>query len=240
MFNIKNILKQKLDFRTKLFMTFVISYTLLLGNLQQRYLIIAVITSLLPYFLLAWEKRYKESLRGFLIIFIAGFSQKYFIYRTEGLWSSLFLFITIIFLRMLPGITMGKYTLTTTDMSEIVYTLKKMHFPDQIIIPLIVMARFFYTVKEDYKQVKDAMYMHKLTTRSLIFKPFKLFEYRTVPLLMCLTRTADEVSVSALTRGLEIGLQRSSISDARFKFIDCFFLFLMFLLIIFYIRSKYA
>ncbi|MDM8311352.1 Cobalt transport protein [Clostridium cadaveris] len=115
-----------------------------------------------------------------------------------------------------------------------------MKIPDQIVIPITVMARFFYTFREDYSQIKDAMYLHGLTTKRLILNPLKLFEYRTVPLLMCLTRTADEVAISALTRGMEIGVKRSSISTSKIKEIDYIFFLIMFLLIGFYIRGKYA
>lgn len=234
------ILQQKLDFRTKLFMTIVLSYTLLLGNLQQKYLVVAVVASFLPYFLLLCDKQYGEALKGGLIILAAAIIQKYFLYHATGMLSSLFLFIAVLCLRMLPGFMMGKYTLLSTDMSDLVYSLKKMKAPDELVIPITVMARFFFTVREDYSQVKDAMYLHGLYARKLLLQPLKLFEYRTVPLLMCLTRTADEVSISALTRGMVVGSKRTSISKARLKGIDWLFFALMFILIGFYIRGKYA
>lgn len=221
-------------------MTIVISYTLLLGNLQQKYLAVAVAASLLPYVLLISERRYKEALKGGIFIIVASIIQKYFLYNATGILTSLFLFISMLFLRMLPGLMMGKYTLVSTDMSKLVCSLKKMKIPDQIVIPITVMARFFYTFREDYSQIKDAMYLHGLTTKRLILNPLKLFEYRTVPLLMCLTRTADEVAISALTRGMEIGVKRSSISTSKIKEIDYIFFLIMFLLIGFYIRGKYA
>lgn len=221
-------------------MTIVISYTLLLGNLQQKYLAVAVAASLLPYVLLISERRYKEALKGGIFIIVVSIIQKYFLYNATGILTSLFLFISMLFLRMLPGLMMGKYTLVSTDMSELVCSLKKMKIPDQIVIPITVMARFFYTFREDYSQIKDAMYLHGLTTKRLILNPLKLFEYRTVPLLMCLTRTADEVAISALTRGMEIGVKRSSISTSKIKEIDYIFFLIMFLLIGFYIRGKYA
>ena len=126
---------------------------------------------------------------------------------------------------------MGKYTFLTTDMSEIVSSLKKLHMPDQMIIPVTVMARFFYTTALDYNQIKDAMYLDGLTTRRLIFHPIKFFEYRIVPLLMVLTRTADEVSISALTRGLEVGKERTYIFTNNLKLIDYVGFVVMILLI---------
>ncbi|MEG1432381.1 energy-coupling factor transporter transmembrane component T [Eubacterium sp.] len=234
------IFRQKLDFRTKLFMTIVIAYTLLLGNLQQKYLVVAVAASLLPYLLLIAQGYYKEAFKGGAFILAAALVQEFFLYHVTGLLSSLLLFITMLFLRMLPGLMMGKYTLVSTDMSELVCALKKMRMPDQIIIPITVMARFFYTVREDYGQIKEAMYLHGLTTRRLMGHPMRLFEYRVVPLLMCLTRTADEVALSAVTRGMDVGSPKSSISDSKLKAIDGIFFGLMLVLIGFYLWGKYA
>ena len=232
--------KQKLDFRTKFFTTLVLSYVMLLGNLQQSYLIVAIIASIIPYLLIATEKRYGEAIKGILFISFAALVQKYLLLQSSGIIASFFLFITMLFLKMLPGLVMGKYTLISTDMSDLVYSLKKMKIPDFLTIPITVMARFFYTVHEDYGQIKDAMYLHGLTTRKLLLTPWKLFEYRIIPLLMCLTRTADEVSISAMTRGLEVNKQRSSISTTKIKTIDYIFFILTFLLIYFYLRGKYA
>ncbi|MDD7771043.1 energy-coupling factor transporter transmembrane component T [Suipraeoptans intestinalis] len=236
----KKGLGQRIDIRTKLFMTGVISYVLLLGNLQQTYLAAAIAISLLPYLLLFLEKRYKESIRGGVLLLAAGLVQKFLLQDAKGVWASLFLFLTVVFLRMAPGIMMGKYAFVTTGMSDLVCALKKMRLPDQIVIPMTVMARFFYTVREDYRQVKDAMYLHGLTTARLLVHPVRLLEYRTVPLLMCLTRTADEVAVSALTRGMEVGKRRSSISGTKLTGIDYAFFALMLLVIGVYIRGKYA
>ena len=137
----------------------------------------------------------------------------------------------MIVLRMLPGLLMGQYTFLTTDMSEIIFSLKKMHVPDQLMIPVTVMARFFYTTSMDYQQIKDAMYMDGLTTSRLLLHPIQFFVYRIVPLLMVLTRTADEVSMSALTRGLEVGKERTFIFTNRLKWIDFLCFFMMILLI---------
>ena len=49
-------------------------------------------------------------------------------------------------------------------MSDLVASLKKMKFLDSLIIPLSVMLRFFYTLKEDYQQIKEAMYLQGLVT----------------------------------------------------------------------------
>ena len=149
-------------------------------------------------------------------------------------------FITMMFLRLLPGFVMARFALASSTMSHMTSALKKMHFPVVLIIPITVMARFFHTAREDYNQVKDAMYLHGLTNRRLFFHPVKLFEYRMVPLFMVLTKTADDVAVSAMTRGLKIHGKRTYIGESRFCMRDYICFLLMLVLIGFYIGGKYV
>lgn len=68
--------------------------------------------------------------------------------------------------------------------------------------------------------IRDAMKMHELNFIKLWNKPEKLIEYRVVPLLMCSTKAADDVAISAMTRGMVLGKPRSSMSDARLRIQD--------------------
>jgi len=230
----------KFDFRTKVFMTLVTSYTLIVGNIQQKYPFVAAFYSLLPYFFLFSIREWRTGINGLIFVSIAFIVQKSLLFNCGGYIESLFLFMTIIFLRLLPGVMMARFALKSSTMSEITLALKRLRFPDEMVIPITVMARFFHTVKEDYRQIKDAMYLHGLTNRRLCLHPVRLFEYRLVPLFMVLTKTADDVSVSAMTRGLRPGGKRSSLSEGRFGLPDYFCFLLMCILIGFYIGGKYA
>ena len=212
-------------------MTLVIPTCLVLGNLPGKNLLAAMLVSFLPCVMMLFGGQLKSGIKGIILVLFASLLQAYLFDQSSGLLNAFVLFFVMIILRMLPGLLMGKYTFLTTDMSELVYSLKKMHFPDQIIIPITVMARFFYTTTIDYRQIKDAMYLDGLTTTSLLLHPLRFFEYRIIPLLMVLTRTADEVSTSALTRGLEVGKERSFIFENRLKLIDFIYFASMFLLI---------
>ncbi|MGJ0845293.1 energy-coupling factor transporter transmembrane component T family protein [Tissierella praeacuta] len=230
----------KIDFRTKILMSVILSYTLILGNIQQNHPIVAAAYSLLPYVFLFWCKEWKTATKGLIFVAIAYIVQKESLFTNSGFLGSVFLFIVMVFLRLLPGFMMAKFAISSSSMSEITASLKKMKVPDTIVIPITVMARFFHTTKEDYRQVKDAMYLHGLTNKRLFFLPVKLLEYRIVPLFMVLTKTADDVSISAMTRGLKIGEVRSSLSESKLGALDYFCFLLMCILIVFYIGGKYA
>ena len=221
----------KIDFRTKAFMTLVIPTCLILGNLPSKNLLVTMLVSFLPCVLMMVDGQLKSGIKGILYISLGILAQKYLFEQQIGLLNGFVLFFVMIVLRMLPGLLMGKYTFLTTDMSEIIYCLKKMHFPDQLIIPITVMARFFYTTTIDYNQIKESMYLDGLTTSKLLIHPVQFFEYRIIPLLMILTRTADEVSISALTRGLEVNKNRTYIFSNHLKCIDYICFVMMFLLI---------
>lgn len=221
----------KIDFRTKLFMTVVLSFILLLGNLQKNHIYIAIFACMLPYLLFFIYGFYARAIKGIILVLIAAIFQEY-LYTTDGILLSISLFVTSLVLNMLPGAMMGSFALSTTDMGEIIATMKKMKIPDQLIIPISVMARFFYTVRIDYSQIRQAMYLNGLVGIKMFLHPLKLFEYRVVPLLMCLTKTSDEVAISAITRGLEVGAKRSSMYEPKLSLFDYILIITMILLAI--------
>ena len=217
----------KIDFRTKILMTVIIPCCLLLGNLPGKSLTAALIASVFPCVLLMLSHKIGSALKGAIMIVLAVLAQKYMLGSSKGFFNSFLLLFIMMMLRMLPGLLMGTYAFSTTDMSEVFSSLKKLRLPDQIVIPVTVMARFFYTCSIDYRQIKNAMYLDGLTTGRLALHPVNFLEYRIIPLLMVLTRTADEVSTSALTRGLEVGQKRSYTFDNRLKWPDLMCVLLM-------------
>ncbi|MDO4666753.1 MAG: energy-coupling factor transporter transmembrane component T [Streptococcus sp.] len=231
----------QLDFRTKLVVTLVISYILLQGNLYNQYFPIIIFLSALPYFLLLLEKKYKEVFKGLSVLLVAVLLEIFLLHRNQSsILDSIVLFITMVTIRMAPGLIMGRYSLLTTTMSDLVASLKKLYFSDLFIIPISIMFRFFYTVKEDYHHVKEAMYLQGLTGKQFFHTPLRIIEYRYVPLLMCLSRTADDVSISAMTRGMRIGRKRSTISQTKLHIQDYVLLILMLFILILDIWSRYA
>lgn len=71
------------------------------------------------------------------------------------------------------------------------------------------------------------MYLQELVTSQFFCQPLCMIEYRFVPLLMCLSRTADDVATSEITRGMSVGQERSSISKSRLRLLDYFWMFAM-------------
>ena len=89
---------------------------------------------------------------------------------------------------------MGYITVRTTTVSEFVASMKKLHLPEQIIIPMSVIFRFFPTVVEEYNAIGDAMKM-----RGIRFgggKASAMLEYRLVPVIMCSVKIGEELNAA--------------------------------------------
>ena len=230
----------KLDFRTKLFMTIVLSYVLVLGNIQTKYFVQAILISTIPIMLLINAKYTRVAIIGMTTLVLVYCADRFLMKLEYSPFVAILLILVMVIKKILPAFLMGKYTILTSNVGESIYSLKKMKCPDEIAIPLTVMVRFFYATKIDYIQIKKAMRLRGLTLKKLIKSPILLFEYRLVPLLMCLSKTADDLTVSAMTKGLSVNQKRTSISKSHIGGIDCIFFLIMVWTIYIYVRGKYA
>lgn len=222
--NFKHIIN--IDFRTKLLMTMFLSLTVLSGKVQYRYPIFLFAISVVPYLLLLDIREYSKCIKGLVLTSAAWAVSEFLPKNTDSFLQGILYMAAAIVIRMLPGIMAGYYTFISTSMSDMTESLRRMHMPDAFIIPVSVMFRFFYSIREDYKNINEAMKMHGLTFIKNITDPARILEYKLVPLLVCSMRTADDVAVCAMTRGMVPGSKRSSISNARLKVLDYIIMFL--------------
>ena len=105
---------------------------------------------------------------------------------------------------MLPCFITGAYAFTTTSASELVCAMRRMRVPESIVIPCVVVIRFFPTIAEDYRQIRNAMALRGIASggAALLRHPAQSLEYILIPLLMNATIVAQDLSVAALTKGL--------------------------------------
>lgn len=230
----------KLDFRTKLFMTIVLSYVMVLGNIQVKYFLQAILISTIPIMLLINAKYTRVAIIGVAALFFIYVADKLLIKFNYNPVVAILLILVMVIKKILPAFLMGKYTILTSNVGESIYSLKKMKCPDELAIPLTIMVRFFYAARIDYGEIKKAMLLRGLTLKKLIKSPLLLFEYRFVPLLMCLSKSADDLTASALTKGLAVNQKRTSISKSHMGIIDFVLFLIMAWAIYLYIRGKYA
>ena len=184
------------------FTSFFISDTILLFGLI-----------LFAFFLYVYSSMWKRALR-FILFFVI-------LYCIE-LWLGKFCEASIVFAiymfiyfasRMTLIAMFGGYITKTTSVSEMLEALNRMKVPRSIGIPFSVLLRFVPTIKIELKALKENMKIRGIVT-------IKYIEYTLVPLLMRMIKISDELSASALIRGLDSDENRVTLTKLRFRTTD--------------------
>ena len=124
---------------------------------------------------------------------------------------------------MLP-IVAGKYLIDSTPIGLLMSALEKLKMPANIVITLSVMFRFFPTLGEEYRCIKNAMKMRGigLNTLNIILHPLVTLEYVMVPLLSSASRIGDELAAAGHTKGVDAPGKKIRYKNARFGIADIF------------------
>lgn len=211
-----------LDPRTKLLLLITVS-TFVLGGLggdKLSFIIPVLCLVTLILFLTAGKIRAAVI---YLVIYSAAYLASLLLLpRLSGISYFLVLGSSGIFSRVMPGVMMGAYVVSTTTVSEFTAAMQRMHISEKIVIPISVMFRFFPTVGEEFSSINTAMRM-----RGISFgggRVGKMLEYRLIPLLTCTAKIGEELSAAALTRGLGGEVRRTNICHIGFKIQDIIFI----------------
>lgn len=119
---------------------------------------------------------------------------------------------------MLPCFITGAYAFTTTSARRDAAH----HVPEAVVIPCVVVIRFFPTIAEDYRQICNAMALRGIASGGwgIVRHPAQSLEYILIPLLMNATNVAQDLSVAALTKGLGREGEHTSHTKIRMTVID--------------------
>ena len=132
------------------------------------------------------------------------------------------LFCGGILTRFVVTIMMGEYVIATTSVSEFISAMEKLHMPQQVTIPLSVMFRLFPTIGAEWRSIRRAMRMRGIHLGGA--KAGQVVEYQMVPMMTSSVRIGEELSASALTRGLGAPVKRTNICRIGFRAQDCLLL----------------
>ncbi len=126
---------------------------------------------------------------------------------------------------MLP-IVAGKYLIDSTPVGLLMSALEKLKMPKSIVITLSVMFRFFPTLGEEYRNIKNAMKMRGigLNALNIILHPLLTLEYMMVPLLASASRIGEELAAAGHTKGVDSPNKKVRYKTARFGIVDVFML----------------
>lgn len=223
--------KKRVNFdpRTKLLLVLFANF-LLLAHVRFKIELIGVSVFFVLFLLIgAWRKAVI-----YFSVFLAAVYLDYFIAEQEyqNYWSVLGIFAVGI-RRFLPAFMAGSISFSTTKASEWVVAMKRLRLPTEIVVPMTVLFRFFPTVIEDYKHIRNAMKLRGIavTNLSVVKKPFKFLENVLVPLLMSASNTAVDLSASSLSRGISSPGKHSSYVKIGFHIQDILLVFVIILIL---------
>lgn len=115
---------------------------------------------------------------------------------------------------MLAGVV-----ISTTKVGEFLSAMAKMRVPKKLTIPLAVMLRYLPTIREDWRFIKDAMRLRDVSPTFIGFlkSPSMTVNCLYVPLLTAASKAADELSIAAVTRGIENPRPRTCLAEIKMQ-----------------------
>ena len=139
----------------------------------------------------------------------------------RGLHMVIFSEFYVLMLWNLSPVILISWDLITTPPGKISAFLSGIHIPTSIILGVLVVFRFFPTMKSELRNVYLSMKNRNLTGIKQILKaPARSCKYALIPLLVRILMLADQLSVSAIARGGESPGIRSSYYESKVKITD--------------------
>jgi energy-coupling factor transport system permease protein len=171
---------------------------------------VATLTFFLFLFLLLMLEGYRRAAVSqscfFIILFIL--LQLNSRFNMNGIFFSAFYFHMI--WRMIP-VFMALQMIMKTPPGEIVAALLKIGIPNKAVLMVAVIFRFAPTVSSEFSAVRESMRCRGLLSiKAIMSSPVATLEHAIVPLLLKSLNVADELSVSAVVRGVEKPGRKSS------------------------------
>ena len=173
--------------------------------------------------ILLWlSGKVKKGITLFIIYGIGAGVSYWALHLDAGLWAGLLTGIFAFMRLLIPTIMAFTLVFQTTKVSEFMSTFEKLHIPYCVMIPFIVMFRFFPTVQEEWRGIRSAMSFRGigLGAKGLLLHPIRSTEHIIVPLLFSCVAIMDELVAASLARGLDSDKKRTCYFDIKMKFYD--------------------
>ena len=193
------------------FVSFFISDTIILFGLI-----------VFAFFLYAYNGMWKRALR-FILFFMLLFCIELGVGKFCEASIVFAIYMFIYFASRMTLIAMfGGYITKTVSVNEMLEALNRMKVPRSIGVPFSVLLRFVPTIKIEFRALKENMKIRGVVTNRFfpLLHPIKYIEYTLVPLLMRMIKISDELSASALIRGLDSNENRVTLTKLRFRTTD--------------------
>lgn len=120
------------------------------------------------------------------------------------------------------------FILGSTPVSEITSGFDSLHFPKRTGIAVVTMFRYIPTLGNDIKTAHENMKLRGLLNAGkLLMHPLRTVKFFMLPMMVHLYSTAEELAISATTRGAESDKKRTSLYGKKINFTDAVILAVM-------------
>ena len=219
---IRNDKALTIDPRTKILLV-LLGNILLFSYGDSLYLYLATLFALGLMVILGEPRKALEMTAFYVAIFalsyIIGFAPK----TISSIWGLLVMPIIM----FMPLFALAYLLFATTEISEMITALQRMKIPSVIITPLIVMFRFFPTIRLELMAIRDAMKL-----KGVKKNPVTILENIYVPILFNCVKIGEDLNISGLTRGLGLHNTSTQMVKLKFNFLDLISVLLFIVLIL--------
>jgi len=144
----------------------------------------------------------------------------FFLYVYSSMWKRALRFILFFVLLYCIELGLGKFS----EASIVFAIYMFIYFASRMTLIAMFggLLRFVPTIKIELKALKENMKIRGIVTSRFfpLLHPSKYIEYTLVPLLMRMIKISDELSTSALIRGLDSDENRVTLTELRFSWAD--------------------
>ncbi len=211
-------MKLQLDPRTKLFLILLcVLSSMFAPDLYFQFVLTALI-GLLAAFCGKWQ----YALRGVMVYALICLFTVWSMQVMTGTWRTMFVaFLGLVHKVYACGMLAG-LVISTTKVGEFLSAMARLHVPKKLTIPIAVMLRYLPTIREDWHFIKDAMRLRDVSPTLVGFlkAPSMTVNCIYVPLLTAASKAADELSIAAVTRGIENPKPRTCLMKIRMRAAD--------------------
>lgn len=167
------------------------------------------------------SRKYKTAMMG-IMIFLMFYGFTHFYLQGTGNVHTMFLAWMGLFYKVYPCGMLAGIILSTTKVNEFLSAMYRAHIPKKVVVPFAVMLRYIPTIREEWKYIKDAMHLRDVSfsVGGFLKNPLMTLECLYVPLMMAASKTADELTIASLTRGIENPAPRTCLIQIRFRLKD--------------------
>lgn len=194
-------------------------------------IIYEIVCMLISIVVLAIYRRYSQILK-FIISYVFLSLVAYIISTCKiTLITDLFGTLVYIFLRMIPVMMIAYILVKDIKSNELLSSFEQIHLPKKLMLSITVALRFFPTYKLEIKMIRESLKMRNIHVK--LSEPLKFLEYWIVPVLMRINLISEEMTATAMTKGVESPNKRTSFYNTKMKKVDFIFLGIVLLILMF-------